>query len=343
MGGRPLPPLSGDACHVPLGQAPTRSMTTSSSPTTSARSARRPAIGSRTSCDGPSPRPRAEILKRGRYASKQRTTAWAMLVVGAILTALGPLPAVQTMGLYFLPLAYLTYIGLVILAFGGLGLVLNAVAERAVSLRRGGGAGRRPRAGAPARAGRDLRGAGDPISVRRPLRIPRPRDGRAADRRGAVERLPGRREARADDLLPRGRLRHRPSTCRTTRRRRSSSTASSTSAPTSASSAATPRPTASPAKAIAAVFAVVGIFAVLIWNLYAFGRFSPLHVSTASAVAVGAVGAIGLGGCLLWSLRGRAGEGPAEARGAQRRGPGPGRGRSSPTSAASAGRSATTA
>jgi hypothetical protein len=61
-------------------------------------------------------------------------------------------------------------------------------------------------------------------------------------------------------------------------------------------------PEASPAKAIATVFAVVGLFAALIWNLYAFGRFSPLHVSTAAAVAVGAVGAIGLGGFLLWWL-----------------------------------------
>src|SRR5262249_24198684 len=38
-----------------------------------------------------------------------------------------PLPMVQTIGLYFLPLAYLTWIGLVILAFGAVGLVASLV------------------------------------------------------------------------------------------------------------------------------------------------------------------------------------------------------------------------
>ena len=48
-------------------------------------------------------------------------------MTGAILALLGPLPIVQTMGLYFLPLAYLTWIGLAILAFGAVGMITSAM------------------------------------------------------------------------------------------------------------------------------------------------------------------------------------------------------------------------
>ena len=58
----------------------------------------------------------------------------------------------------------------------------------------------------------------------------------------------------------------------------------------------------SPIKAVLAILTVVSIFAVLIWNLYAMGRYSPVRISTASAAIVGGIGAIGLGGYVLWWL-----------------------------------------
>lgn len=252
--------------------------------------------------DGPAPRPRAEILKRGRYASKQRRSAWALLVVGAILTALGPLPAVQTMGLYFLPLAYLTYIGLVVLAFSGLQFVLNAVRSgpyryveegvpvvaRVLALRlvpaviyEGQATQYRfdalieyldPESGEPTTA--EAQSSPFMADARQGLTT----SYRLGDHATAVY-LP---HDPAKTIKLYGFLDLRPDLGLV---RRDAS------------------PEASPAKAIATVLAAVGIFAALFWNLYAFGRFSPVQISTAASVAVGAAGAIGLGGGLLRFLR----------------------------------------
>ena len=226
----------------------------------------------------PSPRPRPDLLKQGRYASKQRATNWAMLVVGAILSALGPTPVVQTMGLYFLPLAYLTYIGLVVLAFGGLGLVLNAVRS---------GPYRYVEEGVPVvarilalRLVPSAYHEGNPTRYRfdalfdyldpetgKPTTAEGPSSDFLADARQGLTTSYRVGDYASAVYLPHdpaksiklyGFLDLRPDLGFVRR---------------------DAMPEASPAKAIVAVFAVVGIFAAIIWNLYAFGRFSPVQIS----------------------------------------------------------------
>ena len=251
--------------------------------------------------DGPAPRPRAEILKRGRHATKQRTSAWALLVVGAILTALGPLPAVQTMGLYFLPLAYLIWIGLVILASGGLGLVLNAA-----------------RSG-PYRYVEE----GLPIVARvRALRLVPSASHEGQATRYRFEALfeyldpetgkPRTAEAASSDFLADARS-------GLTTSYRVGDYATAVSLPHDPAKTIKlygfldlrpglglvrrdASPEASPVKTLLVVAAIVGFFAALLWNLLAFGRFEPVRITAASVAPVVAVGAIGLGVPVLWSL-----------------------------------------
>jgi protein-S-isoprenylcysteine O-methyltransferase Ste14 len=47
-----------------------------------------------------------------------RRASWITLAVGIVLTTLGFLPIMQTWGLYFLPLAYLVYIGAAVVVIG---------------------------------------------------------------------------------------------------------------------------------------------------------------------------------------------------------------------------------
>lgn len=250
---------------------------------------------------GPPPRPRTDELKRGRYAAKQRTTALVMLVFGAILTAIGPLPIVQTMGLYFLPFAYLTWIGLVVLAFGGLGLVLNAVRS---------GPYRYVEEGVPIVAricalrlvpaliheGQATRyrfealfeyldpESGEPRTAEAPSSdfLADARNGlttsyRVGDYATAVY-LP---HDPAKTLKLYGFLDLRPGLGLVRR---------------------DAAPESRPHKTLLTLVAIVGFFAALIWNLYAFGRFEPVQISAASVAPVIAVGAIGLGVPVLWSL-----------------------------------------
>lgn len=64
---------------------------------------------------GEPPRPRLALLKRGRHAQAQRSVITGLVVAGLLCWVLGLLPIVQTWGLYFLPFAYLSWIGLGIL------------------------------------------------------------------------------------------------------------------------------------------------------------------------------------------------------------------------------------
>ena len=251
---------------------------------------------------GPPPRPRADELKRGRYATKQRTTALALLVVGAILTALGPMPAVQTMGLYFLPLAYLTWIGLVILAFGGLGLVLNAVRS---------GPYRYVEEGVPIVARvRALRLVPALIHEGQATRYrfealfeyldPESGETRTAEAPSSDFMADARSglttSYRVGDYATAVYLPHDPA--KTLKLygfldlRPGLGLIRRDAAPESAS----------PLKTLLTVAAIVGFFAALVWNLYAFGRFEPVRISAASVAPVVAVGAIGLGVPVLWSL-----------------------------------------
>jgi hypothetical protein len=250
---------------------------------------------------GQPPRPRAEILRQGRYAAKQRRTTWALLVVGAILAVLGPLPIVQTMGLYFLPLAYLTWIGLVILGFGGFGLITGA-------LRRG-----------PYRYVEE----GVPIVARiLALRLVP-----AVVHEGNVTRY--RFEASFEYLDPETgepRTAVGPSSDfladfkdRLTTSYRVGDHVTAVYLPHDPAKTLKlygfldlrpdlglirrdGAPPSSPIATVLAILIVVSIFGVLIWNLYAYGRYTPVRISTASAAIVGGIGAVGLGGIVLWWL-----------------------------------------
>ncbi|HEY2158320.1 MAG TPA: hypothetical protein VGH33_22005 [Isosphaeraceae bacterium] len=250
---------------------------------------------------GPAPRPRAETLKQGRYAAKQRQTTWALIVVGAILAVLGPLPIVQTMGLYFLPLAYLTWIGLGILALGAAGLVSNAlrsgpyryveegvpIVARILALRLVPAViyeGNATQYKFEATFEHLDAEAGEPrtaVAASSPF-LADLRDGlttsyRVGDYATAVY-LP---HDPAKTLRLYGFLDLRPDLGLVRR---------------------DGAPPSSPIKTVLAILTIVSIFAVLIWNLYAIGRFSPVRISPTSAVIVGGVGAIGLGGFVLWWL-----------------------------------------
>ena len=101
-------------------------------------------------------------------------------------------------------------------------------------------------------------------------------------------------------------------------------------------------PESSPARAMLTALVILAFMAVLFWNVYAYGRFTPLRIATATALSIGGVGAIGLGGALLWMLRAEQVRSRRKRRSATPR-RWPAARRSSPTSDASAGRSATTA
>jgi hypothetical protein len=250
---------------------------------------------------GPPPRPRAEILKSGRYAAKQRQTNWGLIVTGAILAVLGPLPIVQTMGLYFLPLAYLTWIGLVILGFGGVGLIMNA-------LRSG-----------PFRYVEE----GVPIAARiLALRLVP-----ALIHEGQVTRY--KFEATFEYLD------RETGAPRTAVAPSSDFTADSKDGLTTsyrvgdyATAVYLPRdpaktlklygfldlrpdlglvrrdgvPPSSPIATVLVILTIASFFVVLFWNLYAYGRYTPVRISPTSASIVGVIGAIGLGGYVLWWL-----------------------------------------
>jgi hypothetical protein len=68
-----------------------------------------------------SPRPIPPELYKGRYASGQYNQIVGVAVAGVVCLACSFLPFVQTWGLYFLPLAYLDWIGagLLVFALGG--------------------------------------------------------------------------------------------------------------------------------------------------------------------------------------------------------------------------------
>lgn len=66
---------------------------------------------------GPAPRPIPELLRQGPYAQRRRDAVRALLASGAGALLLDAVPGVEVLGLYLLPLAYLSWIG-----FGALAL-----------------------------------------------------------------------------------------------------------------------------------------------------------------------------------------------------------------------------
>lgn len=62
------------------------------------------------------PRPIPKRLRSGSYATKQRGIAWTLIVVGTACVAFYPLPFVQKLSYYILPLGYLHWLGYGLLA-----------------------------------------------------------------------------------------------------------------------------------------------------------------------------------------------------------------------------------
>ena len=67
---------------------------------------------------GQPPRALADRLGQGPYARDQRTRAVLLIVAGALCLLLSRTPGVDVLALYVLPLGYLFWIGLVLLAAG---------------------------------------------------------------------------------------------------------------------------------------------------------------------------------------------------------------------------------
>ncbi len=69
---------------------------------------------------GSTPRPRSAELSAGLHATRQRKAVSGLLIAAVICTTIGLLPFVQLCGLYLLPLAYITWIGI---GLGALGIL----------------------------------------------------------------------------------------------------------------------------------------------------------------------------------------------------------------------------
>lgn len=69
--------------------------------------------------EGDVPRPLPAEVQEGPLAQRKRSAFWGLLTAAAVCLVLSGLPFVDTLALYFLPLAYLTWIsiGLVVIAF----------------------------------------------------------------------------------------------------------------------------------------------------------------------------------------------------------------------------------
>jgi hypothetical protein len=70
-------------------------------------------------CDPPRPIP--PEARQGRLARKQRNAFWVLFFIGVMGLICSPLPIVRTWGLYFLPLQYLLWISVACLSFAFLG------------------------------------------------------------------------------------------------------------------------------------------------------------------------------------------------------------------------------
>lgn len=80
---------------------------------------------------GPAPRALPDLLKLGPHPTQQRRSALALALFGGISLLVSALPPVRAAGLYFLPLAWLDWIG-----FGALGLALVIAADQALRVGR---------------------------------------------------------------------------------------------------------------------------------------------------------------------------------------------------------------
>src|SRR5262249_51115683 len=80
---------------------------------------------------GPTPRVRPAFVKYSPLAAKQLNIFLGCMVAGGMCLVLSPLPFVKTMALYFLPLGYLTWIGVGLCALGAVIYTTGAEFKRA--------------------------------------------------------------------------------------------------------------------------------------------------------------------------------------------------------------------
>jgi hypothetical protein len=78
---------------------------------------------------GPTPRAVPDELKQGGFARRRRAMTWGLVAAGLISIAAGQLPIVDEWGWYVLPLAYISWIGLGLVAIGMLTPVWGMISK----------------------------------------------------------------------------------------------------------------------------------------------------------------------------------------------------------------------
>ena len=65
---------------------------------------------------GAPPRPIPDVVRKSKIAQIHRSFVWGFAMAGGICISAGPLPFVQTLALYILPLGYQFWLGIPLLA-----------------------------------------------------------------------------------------------------------------------------------------------------------------------------------------------------------------------------------
>jgi len=250
---------------------------------------------------GDPPRPRPPELKGGRHALRQRRAISGLVVAGLLCWGLAQTPIVETWGLYFLPLRYLSWIGLAL---------LGVTARVFLAHRFGRGPYRYVEEGVPIVArvrSLDLRPSalmnGQPSSYRYVATIehPDPVTGEPQISEVMSNEIPAAVKDgmtttyRVGDLatavyLPTDPVRSlrlygfldlRPGLGLVRR---------------------DGGPGAGPLKTALSVVLAFGFLSALVWDLYAMGRFSPIRMTSAQVLPPLAAGAVVLGGSMFWLM-----------------------------------------
>lgn len=77
----------------------------------------------------PVPRPIPKRLKNGSYMSRRRATVRTLFVLGIGCIVFAPMPFVESISYYILPLAYLDWVGAALILFGVIAFVRNLVSS----------------------------------------------------------------------------------------------------------------------------------------------------------------------------------------------------------------------
>lgn len=80
---------------------------------------------------GPAPRELPDSVKSGRLAQRRRQVFWGCMTAGGLCAAIAPLPFVDTLALYVLPLGYLTWIAVGLAVIGAANYFVPAELNKA--------------------------------------------------------------------------------------------------------------------------------------------------------------------------------------------------------------------